>query len=104
MVVSQLGPHCITCSTVAVSRHANNTGTFSSVCYARAPLTKDSEPLSEQALGAADNSAAQLPDISFGSLDLAPRSCGELRGGFREMFAYSGSDFAPYIGRARRDW
>jgi ATP-dependent RNA helicase RhlB len=28
--------------------------------------------LSEQALGAADNSAAQLPDISFGSLDLAP--------------------------------
>jgi ATP-dependent RNA helicase RhlB len=28
--------------------------------------------LSEQALGATDNSAAQLPDISFGSLDLAP--------------------------------
>ncbi len=28
--------------------------------------------MSEQALGAADNSAAQLPDISFGSLDLAP--------------------------------
>ena len=30
------------------------------------------EPLSEQALGATENSAAQLPDISFGSLDLAP--------------------------------
>ncbi|MED5356373.1 MAG: ATP-dependent RNA helicase RhlB [Pseudomonadota bacterium] len=30
------------------------------------------EPLSEQALGALDNSAAQLPDTSFGSLDLAP--------------------------------
>ena len=28
--------------------------------------------MSEQALGATDNSAAQLPDISFGSLDLAP--------------------------------
>ena len=28
--------------------------------------------MSEQALGALDNSAAQLPDISFGSLDLAP--------------------------------
>ena len=30
------------------------------------------EPLSEQAFGATENSAAQLPDISFGSLDLAP--------------------------------
>ena len=28
--------------------------------------------MSEQALGATDNSAAQLPDISFGSLDLVP--------------------------------
>lgn len=28
--------------------------------------------MSEQALGALDNSAAQLPDISFGSLDLTP--------------------------------
>ena len=28
--------------------------------------------MSEQALGATDHSAAQLPDISFGSLDLAP--------------------------------
>ena len=28
--------------------------------------------MSEQAIGATDNSAAQLPDISFGSLDLAP--------------------------------
>ena len=28
--------------------------------------------MSEQALGATENSAAQLPDISFGSLDLAP--------------------------------
>jgi ATP-dependent RNA helicase RhlB len=30
------------------------------------------EPLSDQAHGVTENSAAQLPDISFGSLDLAP--------------------------------
>ena len=43
------------------------------MCYARAPLINGCTlPLSDQALEAAEKTASQAPDVSFGALDLAP--------------------------------